>query len=35
MGGCGFHYRKFGCESEQMLLSSGIQSAFQFDMEMP
>jgi hypothetical protein len=35
VGVCGFHYRKFGGESGQMLLRSGIQSAFQFDMEMP
>jgi hypothetical protein len=35
MGASGLHYRKFGCESVPVLLSSGIQSAFQFDMEMP
>ena len=35
MGASGFHYRKFSCESGPVPLSSGIQSAFQFHMEMP
>jgi hypothetical protein len=35
MGASGFHYRKFSCERGPVPLSSGIQSAFQFHMEMP